>query len=416
MIDFTSKELQQVVDGGDERALRARALGVDYRASPLRASTLAVAAILLYPRSSPAGALNPKSVVRGTAYGRWVERLRAAGDPRAFTLLQWCTAYRAPVALYPIFLFNRDFGQSRRVLRMLLAREKRPPPYLWLVVLNMLHGVLGLSHTDLHRLVAGPFDDLAAYVRRLFDDTKLAEEWLASKRQPLRFYGGATNTVLGLYDGLFADARTGARRLRKRSAFRFDLGGGFATSEIERLTGAPFVSADILSPAIELYDPELVIHVAGEQQPIPADDATREAHLARQRGVAHMPFDVLTDSFPTHAKSYTIVSTGFMTSTVRPLGRVKAWKGTRLGHVGLSVHAIHRVVELAALGKDVDLFTIQRATSRAYEHKTCFLRWRDGRLVTLVTTRDTVESGLSSAAASLIARMIGAEVPPASAT
>ena len=410
MIAFTASELERVVAGGDERALRARALEIDYRKSPRRSSALAVAAVLLHPPPSPSRVVQAESVVRGTAFGRWFTRLRRAGDRRALVLLQWCTASRAPVALYPIRLYNEDFGDARRIFRMLLEQEKEPPPYLWLVVLNVLHARLGLSHTNLHRLVAGPFPELGRSLRLLFSDWRRWRDWLASKPQSLRFYGGATNTILGLYDDIFADARTGARRLNRRAQLRFDIGGGFDTSEIERLTRASFVSADIVSPVVEHYDPEIVIHVTGERQPLPADDVTRAAHLARQRSVAHLPFDVLEDSFPRDAGSYAFVSAGFMTSTVRPLRNAKSWRGTRLGHVALSAHAIHRVVEIAAAGKDVDLFTIQRATRRSYKYKTCLLQWREGRLVTLVTTDDPTERALAPNSAYAISRAIDPDV------
>ena len=387
MIRFTSSELAGVLTGGDEQAVRARALALDYRRTPSRQGALALAAVLLYPAPITNSAL-PELVGPKTPFGRWIARLERAGDPGAHTLLQWGTAARTNVALYPIDLYNRDWGDSRRVLQMLLHAEKRPPPYHWLVLVNMLHGRLGLSHDELHHLACGRFERFAHWIDVLLADHELAEQWLASKPQPLRFYGGATNTVLGLYDEIFKNAQTGATRLRKRAERRFDLGGGFATAEIERLTGASYTSADLLSPVLEDYDPELVIHETRGAHQVPADGRRRSAHLAAQRRVVRLPFDVLSDSLPTDARSYTIVSTGFMTSTVRPLKRPKSWKGTRFGHVGLSVHAVLRVVELAALGKDVDLFTIQRATSRSYKYKTCLLRWRRGRLVTLVTTDD----------------------------
>jgi len=60
----------------------------------------------------------------------------------------------------------------------------------------------------------------------------------------------------------------------------------------------------------------------------------------------------------------------------------------RLGTIATSVYAIMRVMELVALGKSVDLFTIQRATSRMFRYKTCLLQWRGGRLQRLVTTDD----------------------------
>lgn len=406
MIPFTSSELGAVLAGGDERVVRAGALEIDYRAIAPREGALAVAAVLLFP--APEGqTVPPESVARGTPFGQWIARLRRQGNRRAFTLVQWCTSARTDVALYPIFLFNRNFGDTRRIFQTLLAAEKQPPPYHWLVLLNILHARLGLSHTDLHRLASGPFERFAPYLDALFSDRKIVEQWLTSKPQPLRFYGGATNTVLGLYDDIFSDPRTGAKRLRKRAELCFDIGGGFATAEVARLVGVPFTSADIVTPSMEQYDPELVIHVAKGHERVPADDKARSAHFARQRHVPHLPFDVLEMSLPAHAKSYTIVSAGFMTSTVRPRKRVEGWKGTRFGHVGLSVHAILRVVELAALGKEVDLFTVQRATSRFYKYKTCLLRWRGGKLVTLVTTDDSTESWLSPSAAAFIRAAIG---------
>jgi hypothetical protein len=107
--------------------------------------------------------------------------------------------------------------------------------------------------------------------------------------------------------------------------------------------------------------------------------------------VHYLPFNVLHDSFPDRADSYAIVSTGFMTSTVRPMERHRTWKkaGKGLAHLGLSLLGIMRVVELVRKGKRVDLFTIQRASSRVYKYKTALLQWREGRLVNLITTDDS---------------------------
>ena len=111
--------------------------------------------------------------------------------------------------------------------------------------------------------------------------------------------------------------------------------------------------------------------------------------LARQSEVEYLKFDVLEDSFPTDVESYVIISAGFMTSTVRPTTRPQWMKhGAGAGHLAISVHAVERVIELVAQGKDVDLFAIQRATNRSYKYKTCFLQWRSGNLVRLTTTDD----------------------------
>ena len=166
MIPFTSSELGAVLAGGDERTVRARALGINYHSTAPREGALAVAAVLLFPRrrrrpSCP----NRWRAARRSGIGSLGCVVKVTGAP--FTLIQWCTSARTDVALYPIFLFNCDFGDTRRIFRTLLDAENKPPPYHWLVLLNILHARLGLSHTDLHRLASGSFERFAPYIDAL---------------------------------------------------------------------------------------------------------------------------------------------------------------------------------------------------------------------------------------------------------
>jgi hypothetical protein len=329
--------------------------------------------------------------VTGTAYEGWIERAARQRAYLGHILTQWVTVRRVDFSLYPVFLYNRDFARTRAVLEELLAFEHAPPPYLYLLLLNLVRQALGMSHDAIAALGQGPFDDAARHLRRLFEGD-LVDRWLARKRQPLRFYAGATNTVLRLYDALLTDPRTGIEHFDRDAEARYDLGGGFNTSEIERLLDRPFTSADIVTPRLADYDPELVLHVAapGVSHRV-ATAAERDAHLARQERVDHLPLDVLHEGFPADARSYAIVSTGFLTSTVRPAEQQADWRSDSaegLGHLGLSVHAIARVLELVRDGKRVDLLTIQRATSRVYKYKTVLVQWRDRRLTRLVTTDD----------------------------
>jgi hypothetical protein len=258
--------------------------------------------------------------------------------------------------------------------------------------MNAFRQALGMSHDEIAALPLGGsgFKRTATVFNELLANEAMLD-WFSRKRQPLRFYGGATNTILGLYDEIFRNAGTGLDRFNRGAQARYDLGGGFGTSEVERLMGVRFVSADIMSPRVEDYDPEICIQtISADGKRRTADNTTRQAFLERQRAVVYLPFNVLSDSLPSNAESYGIVSTGFMTSTVRPHERQGGWKvrGAGLAHLGLSLHAVIRVVELAQKGKTVDLFTVQRASSRVFKYKTAFLAWRNGRLVDLITTTD----------------------------
>jgi hypothetical protein len=319
------------------------------------------------------------------------ERLMAEGQRyRAVMLSNWATASLGKIPLYALFLYNTRYGHSHEILERVLSGEQWAPPYLKLAVLNMLRQVVGLDHDQLHRFTSERLDHLAPWINRLFLERDAVFDWLERKRQPMRFYGGVTNTVVGMYDSLFADPETGATFIDRAAERCIDLGGGFMTCEIERLVGRRFVSADLMTPRLADYDPELILLDQRTNSLMPvADNATRQDYLARQDRVEHLHFNVFKDRFPTDASSYVIVSAGFMTSTLRAgkSGDPEV-KAARLGTISTSVHAILRVMELVALGKSVDLFSIQRATSRMYRYKTCLLQWRAGRLERLMTTDD----------------------------
>ncbi len=394
---YSQEDLQSVVAGGDEARLRQHISNLDYLRADIRQSVLAVARVLLYPDASFGHNTVKIHNRQGTAYEQWLDQLEADGRHRKSVMAgRWLMANgigRQKVTLYPIFLFNRNYGRTRSLFDLLLNVEKNPPPYLDILIVNLLHQVLGLSHTELHALFGGNFGAIARQMNVLFADRDgKFERWLlkTGDRQKLRFYGGETNTFLGLYDSIAADPETGFRDINREASRRYDLGGGFGTADMERLLGQSLVSADIMEPRMERYDPELVIQtVSSEGYRWIADTMVQSEYRARQSEVEYLKFDVLEDSFPTDVESYVIISAGFMTSTVRPTTRPQWMKhGAGAGHLAISVHAVERVIELVAQGKDVDLFAIQRATNRSYKYKTCFLQWRSGNLVRLTTTDD----------------------------
>jgi len=403
MFKIPRHQLKSLVEPAPERQVRAEALGRNYASSDLIESAFVEGRVLLHrsPRAEQPCIL-PN--VNDTAYERWIEANLTRCPYRANILTNWVTILQSDFGQYPIFLYNRNYGQARRVLRHVLMHESPPPPYLYLVLLNAFRQAMGLSHDEIAALpLGGPrFGETARLFNELLSGNAV-DAWLARKRQPIRFYGGATNTVLGLYDSIVADPATGLEFFNREAEVRYDLGGGFTTSEIERLMGCSFVSADIVSPRCEDYDGEICFRVKfpNGKRGI-ADSKARAAFLARQRRVEHLPFDVLTDSFSDDASSYAIVSTGFMTSTIRPQQKRADWRAEAaagIGHLGLSMHAIARVLELVQKGKSVDLFTIQRASSRVYQYKTAFLQWRQGHLLRLVTTDDEIRKDHWSEAA-----------------
>lgn len=388
MLEFSEEELGSVIAGGDEGKVRDSALSFAYTNADQRVATLRIARLLLYPLGDQ-DEIQSMHNKTNTAYEQWMEQLQNMGDNRSRYLCIWLSRPSRRMH-YPIFLYNKDFGASRVIFEKMLTAEKAAPPYVDLIWLNLFRQGLGLSHDKISELYDGPLSAIVPYFHELFQTSSVVDEWLAKKKQPLRFYSGATNTIAGLYDHIFRDEETGSHLISRHAECYFDLGGGFCTSEISRLVGREFTSADIIHPSLRENDPELVLMRAKKNKPSVIGADEREKYLRAQDQVPYLPFDVLQNSFPDDANSYVITSTGFMTSTVRPSKRKRSLRTAKksLPSVSLSVHAIARVLELVAKGKDVDLFTIQRATVRLYKYKTCLLQWRKGQLVTLTTTDD----------------------------
>lgn len=254
-------------------------------------------------------------------------------------------------------------------------------PYLYLLLLTIGHDQLGDPRVN--ALLAG--DDYAAWnelVRDIAHDPR-TRAFLRSRSQPLRYYSGGTNTVLDLYDEHFDEHF--ARQFALDAAFLGDLGGGFATADLNRITGRRFTSLDIRSPDPYDSDPvglPLRRWVNGRSRML--EPAERRVYLEAQRAVPWIRWDVLerrafVELLGDHP-SYGFVSAGFLTSTVQPV----TGAGTlhdRANFHGTTLLTLKRIAELVALGKDVSLFTIARPSNRPYYFKTCLLRWQDRRLV-----------------------------------
>lgn len=285
-------------------------------------------------------------------------------------------------------LYERDHGSTRRTLHALNEEEPRIP-YLRVFLMHALFELDGASPQVT--------DDRAALARalaRLFDAEGRLLAWADEKRArgiPLKAFAGLTHTVVGMYDWIARSPATGFARVPRDVANGIDLGGGYGTPDLSRLFGVPLVSHDLHSPtharAIGLRRFQVATESReGECAPRARWQSDEEA-AATFAALDVQPwrqFDVFHDDFQDDAASFLITSFGFLTSTVashspHALGRGALGRNV-LAQMHTTYAGLRRVLTLVAKGKDVTLFTFQRATSRAYRNVTLMLRFADRRL------------------------------------
>ncbi|WP_419688224.1 hypothetical protein ACN22W_30020 [Burkholderia theae] len=342
-------------------------------------------AMLTYGSTGQLSEWNLGRETQGTRLGELLEDLRAHGNHKQIGIVKsWiATGAGRPWALYLLKLFNRDVGHAHDIVRALLRDTADGPPYLFvfLIVLaafyrrdrNVYRALEFSEHARWRNIVNGIVTDgdAAQFIRKL--------------PMPIRYYGGGTNTVLGLYDANFSSPSFDGFNLN--AEFLGDLGGGFATADISRATGREWVSLDVNSANPYDHDPDRLIirHVTPAGRHALLDEDRRWAYIDEQAKIEYRKWSVL-DGRPLSEvigdrKSYSFVSTGFWTSTVRPIDPQRATD--RHTYRDTSAMASLRLAELAATGRHVSLFTIERATSVHRRFKTCLMEWRDRKLVTM---------------------------------
>lgn len=399
---FSREDIFSVIGDHNEDEIRQAVRSLDYLKTSPHDSALAVAqVILLQSREWEQKIKTTPEINRtDTAFERKICDLLAENKRlKAGTLHRWLLGagiIHSFLVYYPLFLFNSDFADARSIFDLFIEREITPPPYMGIFGLNLFRQVLGLSHTEIKKLIEGDFYHVAHMYRKLFADARPISHWMEIKKQPLQFYGGGPSNIrLGFYDRYFADHSTSFHLVNRTAERAYDLGGGFNTSEIESLLGRRCISADIVPPSLENLDPDIIIQKTSPIINVTClDDVERERYLLQQSRVEYTSFDVFKNSFPTDANSYVITSMGFVASTVRsksnhvPGSEQEDEFHSTLNSSSTSMHGIYRVLELVAKGKDVDFMTVQRATGRVFKYRTCFFQWRLGRLVSFKTTED----------------------------
>lgn len=279
-----------------------------------------------------------------------------------------------------LYIYKRfeSLPQIRGVFELLLSRQPRPP-YLSILTINMMKQLFGFTNDQMAEITANK-DIFNIWQDRLFTRKIDIERWLLGIPHDLRLYGGSTNTVLGLYDRSFQ-----SQTFDGDYEACFDLGGGFCTAEINRLTGRSFTSLDLLAPDLSVYDDRLFVRKMTDVGPVCLNSVEMAGYLARQREIPWIKTDISTDKLPQSFGSYLITSAGFVTSTVRPSEAMEeTWCSEKIEsgsrYLITSLVAIYRIMELVRTGKRVGLFTINRATSRHYTYRTAWLQWENGKI------------------------------------
>jgi hypothetical protein len=294
-----------------------------------------------------------------------------------------------PVMQIVFELYEEDFGSTRRTLHALNAEDPRIP-YLRLLIMHALFELEGAGAD-----IARHRGRLERAIRRLFDEAARLATWAEAKRNAgvmLKALAGMTNTVIGMYDWIAREPRTGFERIFRGAEARLDLGGGYGTPDLSRLVGAPLTSLDLNPPsgarAVGLRRFQVALRTRrGETLPRTRwqNDAEAAAYFAELERQPWQAWDAFADALDEGAASYLITSFGFLTSTVashspNALGRERLGKNV-LAQMHTTRIGLERVLRLAMLGKDVTLFTYQRATSRMYRNVTVLLRFAAHRLV-----------------------------------
>ena len=322
----------------------------------------------------------------------WLQHREAASEPVKYAMQKWERRAQASALIhYIIWLYGENYKSVQPVINPLLERSEISTPDL--LIVYFARKIKSLSIPEVYR--PRPLtDEVKKKIQSLFTDSEMIT-WINSKSEDeINQLSGYTNTILGVYDWISYKeyaGETGFSEFPTSSEQFYDLGGGFATPDISRLLRHAFTSFDRLSPhqlgrSLDLNFKVLVDWSAryfGILETRPLTQSERESYFKLLQQTPWVNFDVFKDHFPTQFQSYFITSFGFMSSTVRSDSEhapYQKFKGVEAYDFTFYM-AVRRVIELVALGKDVDLFAYQRASERSYRYRTVFLSFRKHRLV-----------------------------------
>ncbi len=396
---YTKKDIA-TIRSRDYRKILDEVMNTNYSVVEPREGTLTLGSLLLRPPTHAIRENIQFTSRTSTQYEEWVKALEMRGlHAKARRAGEWLLWYGSPqrsqIPLYIGFLFNIQYGRTQTLLEKILLYESSLPRFLDVLILHIFHQGLGLSYTDIQHLCNGDFSKIAEKLKMLFaEGDSTIESWLTKKKVPLYLYGGSVTPTTGMLDTIVESGETGIESLNLNAQAHYDLGGGFSTSEFERVLGTRFVSADILSSDMNVHDSDLLIQQYSKNtghRDI-ANTFVHDAYVERQSHVQYMHFDAMTDSFPDTVDSYLIVSSGYILGR----GTIPAFRHEGLNYderqICRSLLGIQCIMQLIHARKDVDIFVTAAGTRHLYLLETCLIQARNGTIVNLVTTENTSKS------------------------
>jgi hypothetical protein len=273
-----------------------------------------------------------------------------------------------------VHCYENDIGYTRDILHYLNEQTGEDKvPYIWLLFQALFRKMYNEQYWTLGNLL-----------RLVQDETTIdhIKELQESSDSGLKVYSGETNTNCTTYDHLrYADRNfTVDKKSIRKAEYRADLGGGLATPYISMLLGSQYVTHDLNDPKQRAHDP--LIHIVP-----PANmrlDEYREL-LAVQPFKEFNVYD--PEGYPKDYNSYSIVSFGFLTSTVKTINPMD---NEEHNYVSTTYHGVKQIMDLVAMGKEVHCLFYGRPTVRVYENTVIQLKFVD-RKCTAVDLVNRVE-------------------------
>jgi hypothetical protein len=259
-----------------------------------------------------------------------------------------------------VHCYENDIGYTRDILHYINEqKDEDKVPYIWLLFQSLYKKMYDEPRWTAKNLL-----------RLVNDETTIDHiKELQESDVGLKTYSGETNTNCTTYDHLrYPDKHFSVdKKSIKKAQYRADLGGGLATPYISMLLGADYITHDLNDPKLRAHDP--LIHIVP-----PANmrlDEYREL-LAVQPFKEFNVYD--PEGYPKQYDTYSIVSFGFLTSTVKT---VSPLDNEEHNYVSTTYHGVKQIMDLVAMGKEVHCLFYGRPTVRVYENTVIQLKFKD---------------------------------------
>ena len=306
-------------------------------------------------------------------------------------LRTWLSGPLKNFSLFFLYKVNCDWLSSRNFFNH-LVNSSEPAPDLTYLLTNIIIAAYNVDPELLQ-------DQKSLECRQLFADylkilVSTDQEWQQVMNQDnisITDMGGFRNTLLNIYKEDLEDIEPW-----QDSNNYWDIGGGHHTPWISQRWNRPFTSLDIKAANDfgdvtfrQIVDEQNKIDGQGRLQPLVGEELADYRHRLEIQPWQY--YDVFENQLPPCSRT-TVVSTGFISSTMVDLNAAKHWPTQfpdtgRLGQPpgpkpkALSLIAILGCVQLAHQGFDLELITVSRPSGYATARRVVQLRWQQGKLI-----------------------------------